>query len=255
MLRLGQKGVGTTELIVSLIFLLIMGIYAWKILERQKVAVLTSNQNIEIVDLVNSIRKVLAQPQSCSATFNDLLPNVDPGEIDSIIEVSSAGTKEEKFILSDYSDSRYGQHGLRIDSYELSKDGLNKDPFAQGTYLIITFGRGFHGKTTKREIKLFTEDNDGRISNCALGFTNTKSKIWEINPQGDVTTRFKVIIGLGDDKKKEEWNVMVNGGIQFFPTEQACTPALNGNIFSTKTGLKFCDNGLAQNIFEYGGIY
>lgn len=257
MLRLTKKGIGSTELLVSVFFLLIMGIYSWKILERQKVAVIVSNQNIEIVDLVNSMRKVLAAPNSCRASFEDMLHNQDAGEIDSLIEVASNGQENEVYTISAFDEEKiYGKHGLKIKSYELKKSGLGEEDFEFGTYLVVTFSRSFEDRVAKKAIKLFTKEVDGRITDCSLGYTMAQnSGVWEIEKNGDASTRKRVIVGKEEINDDLPWLLAIEGALQLFPTEGSCANFNEGSIFVTGSDLRVCSGGISKQVFEFGGIY
>lgn len=258
MLRLkNNKGIGSTELFISIIFMLVMGVYCWKILDLQKQSLIISNQNIEIVNIVNSMRKALSRPGTCKLSFDNMFLNTGVGEIDALYKLNTNNEQKEIFPVSRFNNTKYGLHGLEIKSYELNKTSLNGNDFDLGTNLIITFGRGFEDKTVKKDIKVFATDVEGRIVDCSLGYVFDEDKsFWRFSENGNALLDKRLIVGEDISDPKSNWQVLVNGGVKLGEmTDFNCDKLKNGSIFILKNKLNLCYREKVFELYKFGGIY
>lgn len=171
MLIKSQKGFSSTELLIAVAFMGIMVFYSYQMLLRQKRMVMRVNQNVEATTFVYEMRKLL-QGSGCRENFRGFNRIQPPGNILSLkaLKQFEDGTSEvsEVYNVTTQEKEKASPTGLEVKSYELNPSGVNSSMRSDRTYLVITFERSGLKELFKKQIRIYTQEVNGTITDCSL---------------------------------------------------------------------------------------
>lgn len=230
MLIRNQKGLSSTEILIAVAFLGIMVFFSYQMLMRQKIMVKKANQNVEATTLLFEMRKVLSGP-GCKENLSGLNRIVAPGTINSLKKLVQFpdGTSdiEEVFATKARGGGSYSKTGLVVQSYQLDPKGIKETLRPDKTYLIVNFERGFEGPTMRRQIRVYTQETNGVITNCSLvPFIRSGGTWLQVGSELQLKAE-KVGIGTGELTRK----LNVKGGLYATPPAGGCNQNSYGSFY------------------------
>ena len=225
-----ERGLSSTEVLIAIAFLGIMVFFSYQMLLRQQTMVKRVNQNVEATTLLFEMRKYLSG-LGCKENLAGFSRILGPGTITSLKKLVTYpdGTSEivNVFETSDLSKEPYSETGLKVRSYQLDPKGLNEPIRTDKTYLIVNFDRGFDGPGMRRQIKIYTQETNGVITNCSLVPFMRNSGAWL---QVGNELKLKVDkVGVGTKDLRERLNI--KGGLYATPPTGGCNQNSFGTVF------------------------
>lgn len=234
MLIKNQKGLSSTEILIAVAFLGIMVFFSYQMLMRQQMTVKKVNQNVEATTILFEMRKVLSGP-GCKENLAGLSRIVEPGGINALKKLVQFpdGTSdiEQVFVAKEAGANKFSKTGLTIQSYRLDPKGLRETLRPDKTYLIVNFDRGFGGPVLKRQIRIYTQETNGVITNCSLvPFMRSAGSWLQVGSE----LRLNVDkIGVGTDELKQSMNI--KGEVYSTPPAGGCNENSYGGLFYNST--------------------
>lgn len=230
MLIRNQKGLSSTEILIAVSFLGIMVFFSYQMLLRQQNMVIKANQNVEATTILYEMRKVLSGP-GCKENLAGLNRIVNPGNINSLKKITQFpdGTSEieEVFVAKNTGAKKFSETGLKIQSYQLDPKGVKQTIRPDKTYLIVNFERGFDGPIMRKQIRIYTQETNGVITNCSLvPFIRSADNWLQVGSELQLKAEK---LGVGTDQLTQKLNV--KGGIFSTPPAGGCNQNSYGALF------------------------
>lgn len=235
MLIRNQKGLSSTEILIAVAFLGIMVFFSYQMLMRQKTMVMKVNQNVEATTILYEMRKILNGP-GCKENLAGLNRIVAPGGVVTLKKLvqypDGTSAVEEVFGVKNQGTKDFSKTGLSIQSYQLDPKGIKETLRPDTTYLIVNFDRGFDGPTMRRQIRIYTQETNGVITNCSLVPFVRNAGTWL---QVGTELQLKVDkVGIGTEQLSQRLNIQ--GGLYVTPMAGGCNQNSYGSFYYNPTG-------------------
>jgi len=166
-----EDGFGSTELLISVFFLLIMVFFSYQMLKRQEQTVIFANQNVEATTIIFQMRSLLVGA-GCSENFSGMNRQSAEDEIKSLKKtiIYDDGTFEvkETFPVESYGVQDFSKTGLSVESYSLDPKAVNRSKRGDRVYLYVRFKRGEEREYLVKTITIYIQHKLGIIENCSL---------------------------------------------------------------------------------------
>lgn len=192
--------------------------------------VMRVNQNVEATTYVYEMRKLL-QGSGCRENFRGFNRIQPPGNILSLkaLRQFEDGTSEisEVYSVTSLENEKPSSTGLEISSYELNPSGVKSSMRSDRTYLVVTFSRQGLNESFKKQIRIYTQEVNGTITDCSLVPFNKNQGHFAQNA-GEVLFKGSKM-SLGATAAKSELNV--KGG--YFATKPlgGCNRTTEGTLY------------------------
>ncbi len=225
-----ERGLSSAEILISVSFLGIMVFFSYQMLERQKTMIKRVNQNVEATTLLFDMRKVLSGP-GCKENLAGLNRIVVEGNIRLLKRLISyadgTSSVEEDFHVAAHPQAYQSKTGLKIKAYSLNPRGLGEKLSPDKTYLIVDFDRTSADGAFRRQIRLYTQETNGVITNCSLVPFSRDSGGW--SQEGRELKLRADKLGIGTTKLRERVNL--RGGLYATPPVGGCNQNTEGAFF------------------------
>lgn len=229
--RKNQDGFGSTELLISVFFLLIMVFFSYQMLKRQEQTVVFANQNVEATTLIFQMRSLLVGG-GCSENFSGFSRQLPEGNIKAlkktVIYDDGSFEVKETFPIESYGVQDFTKTGLKVAGYSLDPRGMNRTTRGDRVYLYVRFKRGAEKEYLIKTITIYIQENQGIIENCSL-------------------SPFARSLGKWTDLGKELTYKRGNVGIKTNDLKAALS--VKGSIY-VENNLNICD-GSHRGVFGY----
>jgi hypothetical protein len=205
---LSSKSLG--KILFSVVCLIVIIAIVLVMLNEQKKMIISSNQNVEVAELLYTMKKSLIG-NGCSENFSGLekadvknktlflkfLTNFPNGDV-GILRKFHKGQEHPNL----------SETGLTIKEYRMTlSDGVE--------YLEIVFDRNYDGETFVKQIPLyFTLYSNGRIKACSLTPLIDEKEIWESQNGSLYLTKYLNLIindGHGEQKLNLSGSLYIEG--------------------------------------------
>lgn len=225
-----ERGLSSAEILIAVSFLGIMVFFSYQMLERQKTMIIRVNQNVEATTLLFDMRKVLSGP-GCKenlAGFNRIAVAGNVKFLKRLISYpDGTSSVEETYQTSDRQDAYQSKTGLKIKSFALNPRGLGEKLSPDKTYLVVTFDRTHADGDFQRQIRLYTQETNGVITNCSLVPFSRDSGGW--SQEGRELKLRANKLGIGTTELKERLNL--KGSLYALPPDGGCNDKVEGAIY------------------------
>lgn len=233
MLIKNQRGFSSTELLIAIAFMGIMVFYSYQMLVRQKRVVIRVNQNVEATTHVFEMRKLL-QGAGCRENFRGYNRIQGPGAIMSLkaLRQFEDGTSEirEVFKVAGMIADKESSTGLEIESYQLTPSGVKSMMRSDRTYLVVTFARSELKETFQKQIRIYTQELNGVITDCSLVPFNKNQGYFAQNAGELLFKKEKINLGA----TLPIGTVSVKGGYYATPPLGGCHSQTAGALYYDK---------------------
>ena len=230
MLIKNQKGLSSTEILIAVAFLGIMVFFSYQMLMRQQTMVKKVNQNVEATTILFEMRKVLSGP-GCKENLAGLNRIVAPGGINALKKLvqfpDGTSSIQQVFVAQEAGANTFSKTGLTIQSYQLDPKGIRETLRPDKTYLIVNFNRGFEGPILRRQIRIYTQETNGVITNCSLVPFMRSAGSWL-----QVGSELRLSVdkaGIGTEQLKQVLNI--KGDLYATPPAGGCNENSYGGLF------------------------
>lgn len=238
-----EKGLSSAEILIAFAFLGIMVFFSYQMLMRQRRVVIKVNQNLEATTILYEMRKSLSGA-GCKENLAGYSRILNPGTIKFLKRLIrfEDGTSEIEQIypIIDIGGDSFSETGLKIKSYELNPRGLNESLKTDKTYLLVDFHREEAEGPLRKQIRLYTKETNGVITNCSLvPFANETGSWAQVGKELQLKVKK---LGVGTLDLSADVNIL--GGLNVSPPVGGCNSQSFGSIyFNNQVGYwELCTN-------------
>jgi hypothetical protein len=244
-----NSGFSKIELLMSLMALALIVGFIVRILGKQQTLVINSISNIEITNVIQKMRALLSNPESCKATFENRSVVTEKGEVQFLYKtVSIPGRDEvedlEKFPIYEYENIFLGDHKLMIHGYSISPDASSQGRIVN---LNVFFKKGLRAKKlTNRKIKIYVSTTgngtERLIKNCQINHKGRSFSDWSYDPEMQSIFSEKGPLGIKTNEGIVKLTVKNSLRVGNAP-DLACDASTEGSIRYNdfKNRLEFCN--------------
>jgi hypothetical protein len=225
-----EKGLSSAEILISVAFMGIMVFFSYQMLNRQKKMVVKVNQNVEATTVLFDMRKSLSGP-GCKENLSGYGRILVAGNIQSLKKLvtyqDGTSTVQNIYGVNDSQPEPFSKTGLSIQSYELNPRGIAESLMPDKTYLIVNFNRGEVEGTLRRQIRVYTQETNGVITNCSLvPFARDAGSWTQVGKELHLKVKS---VGIGTSELTTKFSL--KGGLYATPPVGGCNNQTYGSFY------------------------